>query len=446
MNAVKLKEILEHGECAWLDYKIHPGVGFFDKKHPEYVNVRSEWLIDLAALANAYTDEPKRYLVLGIRDDKTTRHTVGLQELCDDATLQEFAKSKFEPPIEFEYSTVLYEGKNIGIFEIRAAKPDALHIAREYVGGRHGKRYLAAGQLWVRRGSNNHIGMRQELTAALSPLSAFTSHAPRKPNQINEKRLLAHYQRIRNIFQWHDIPDVVAAQILRPFGVTFSDFLDPQSLLNRVTHKMLGFLSEHFDIPLEYLLMKSENPSQFRDGYRMGAVLLCHKIIQYQQVGQLKNVHFIRPVGIQFPTKPVDHPSDNPRDYVSIVLELSRGVDDVEYSSFEDYGATEWSYQKSRLGFKAVVWFMDQMRSVWFSNWSFSGTTVSLEAMKAYNGQKMHPSEMLKHHDRWHDWHPDDYANSWGLEEGRSDGELLVVLERVKQERIDKLVENLISG
>jgi hypothetical protein len=233
---------------------------------------------------------------------------------------------------------------------------------------------------------------------------------------------------------------------LRNLSVTFSDFLDPESLLNRVSHKMLGFLSEHFDIPLEYLLMKSDYPSQFRDGYRMGAVLLCHKIIQYQQVGQLKNVHFIRAQGVQFPTKPSDHPSENPLDYVSIVLELSRDVDDVQYSSFEDYGATEWSYRKSRLGFKAVVWFMDQMRSVLFSKWSFSGTTVSLEAMKAYNGQKMHPSEMLKHHDRWHDWHPDDYANSWGFQEGRSDGELPLVLERVKQERIDKLVENLTSG
>jgi Putative DNA-binding domain len=445
MNAVRLKELLEHAECAWLDYKIHPGVGFFDKKHSEYLNVRSEWLIDLASLANAYSDEPKRYLVLGVRGD-TPPHVVGLQEICDDATLQEFAKSKFEPPIEFEYSTVLFEEKNVGVFEIRAAKPDALHIAREYVGGKHGKRYLAAGQLWVRRGTNNHIGMRQELTAALSPLSTFSSHGQSKSAQINEKRFLSHYQRIRNVFQWHDIPDVVASQILRPFGVTFADFLDPQSLLNRVSHKMLSFLSERFEVPLEYLLMKSDNPGEFRDGYRVMTHWLCQKIIGHQQVGQLKHVHFIRVRGAKFSAKPGNYPSEEPINQVSIVLELSRGVDDVEYSSFEDYGATPWDYQKSRLGFKAVVWFMEQLRSVQFSNWSCSGTSVSLEAMKAYMNLEMHVGEMLKYHDRLRNWHPEDYVTDWGEETLRSDGELPLVLERVKGERIDQLVFDLLQG
>jgi hypothetical protein len=442
MIADELEKLLEQAECEWLEYKVQAPKGFFDATNPNYQDARSEWLIDLVALANANSEHQKRFLIFGVQDNQSERVVVGIQEKCDDATLQDFAKDKFDPPIEFSYQTVLAQGKQVGIFEIRAAKRDELHFAKVYVGSSK-KRILAAGQLWIRRGTQTQIAQRQDLKAALSPLAPILNQT-RGKNVSDSKNLLLHYNRIRDLFNWHNIPDVVAAQILKDFGVTFPIFLDPYLLLERVNYKMLEFLSGHFDVLLDYLLLKSTTPNEFRDNYRVGAGWLCRKIVQYQQSGLLKFVHFVRVQGAKFPSIPQNSVSDDVYNQVSIVLELSRGVDNIAYSTFEDQGVSPWNYQKSRLGFKAVLWFVMQLSAARVIEQFYFGNTIRPDAMKAYIKGDMHVSEMLVHHDAIHDWHPDDEVDG-KPENAAQKQEWELLLERIKQERIDQILAEVIS-
>jgi predicted HTH transcriptional regulator len=156
----EFEQLLEHGEDSWLDWKAEVDQRLLldpKTKPKEWDKGKGKLLKDLVSIANS-ADEKAGYLVIGVRDNGTTREVVGISRSWDDATFQEWVQQAFAPPIIFSYSQLEWEsGKIIGIFRIEHVA-EYPHVATQTIGG-----VIHEGQVWFRRGSKNSIALHEEL-------------------------------------------------------------------------------------------------------------------------------------------------------------------------------------------------------------------------------------------------------------------------------------------
>lgn len=118
-----LEQLRYKGESTDLDFKQaqYPFAGARDHE-------KSELLKDIMAMANAYRSGPG-YILIGFKD--LTPHpaeVVGIaaSDHIDDATLQQFVRSKIDPLLEFQYEERLFEGKHVAVITIpKQARPFA---------------------------------------------------------------------------------------------------------------------------------------------------------------------------------------------------------------------------------------------------------------------------------------------------------------------------------
>lgn len=155
-----LDGLLYRGEGDALDFKKmqYPFEGGDDKD-------KSELLKDILAFANAWRDGTA-YIVVGVSDD---RELVGLDKDIDDSRLQQFVNSKVNRPIRFNYRSLNYRGKIIGLYAI-PLQERPFYLVKNY--GR-----LAAEAVYVRRGSATALAKPDEIAKMGSV--ANQSHGPR---------------------------------------------------------------------------------------------------------------------------------------------------------------------------------------------------------------------------------------------------------------------------
>jgi hypothetical protein len=79
---------------------------------------RNEILKDISAFANHHSDSDK-FIIIGVKEENGIADKVfEIESLTDEATYQQFVTENIEPKINFEYKSVIYEGKQIAFFRI----------------------------------------------------------------------------------------------------------------------------------------------------------------------------------------------------------------------------------------------------------------------------------------------------------------------------------------
>jgi hypothetical protein len=140
-HSLPVEELLYEEEGTTLDFKReqykYSGASDYEK---------SELLKDILAFSNAWRGGDA-YLLIGVEEVKGGKSLViGIEEELDDAQLQQFVNGKTQRPIDFEYRTVLVEGKKVGVIRI-PVQTRPFYIAKDY-----GK--LKRNVVYIRRGSS----------------------------------------------------------------------------------------------------------------------------------------------------------------------------------------------------------------------------------------------------------------------------------------------------
>src|SRR6185369_7001974 len=133
---------------------------------------KSELLKDILAFANAFR-RTDAFIVLGVKDQKGQgKSVVGLDELLDDAQLQQFVNSKTQKPLSFSYRNLAFCEKNIAIFQI-PVQERPFYITKDY-----GK--LKKNVVYIRRGSATDEATPDEIaTMRLTSPTVSTVTAPK---------------------------------------------------------------------------------------------------------------------------------------------------------------------------------------------------------------------------------------------------------------------------
>ena len=116
---------------------------------------KSELLKDIIAMANAWR-QGIAYIVIGIEDCPVKPNVLhGIIDHIDDASIQEFVKSKVASICRFEYISYTFQGKSYGVIRIPIQKRPVFLLKK------YGK--LVENAVYVRRGSSTLIANPAEV-------------------------------------------------------------------------------------------------------------------------------------------------------------------------------------------------------------------------------------------------------------------------------------------
>lgn len=158
------EELLYEEESSTLDFKSeqYPFNSASDYQ-------KSELLKDILAFANAWR-HGDAYILIGVREIKGGRsEVVGIVEELDDAQLQQFVNTKTQRPIDFEYKTILIDGKKVGSIRIPLQKRP-IFLTKDY-----GK--LKKHIVYIRRGSSTDEANPDEV-AKMGHVDLFVETQP----------------------------------------------------------------------------------------------------------------------------------------------------------------------------------------------------------------------------------------------------------------------------
>lgn len=156
-----IERLLYQGEGDALDFKLQQYA--FEAADND---AKSELLKDIIAFANSWR-ESAAYILIGVRDNP--REVVGIDRDIDDSRLQQFINGKLNKPLRFEYRSVFYGDKALGLYVIHVqARP--FYAVKDF--GR-----VMKDTVYVRRGSSTDIAKPDEIAKMGAATSA--AHAPR---------------------------------------------------------------------------------------------------------------------------------------------------------------------------------------------------------------------------------------------------------------------------
>lgn len=117
---------------------------------------KSELLKDILAFANAWR-RSDAFILLGVLEVKGGRsEVVGISELLDDASIQQFINNKTNRPVNFSYRSLQFEDKKIALLHI-PVQPRPLYLKKDF-----GK--LKKETVYIRRGSTTEIASLDEIS------------------------------------------------------------------------------------------------------------------------------------------------------------------------------------------------------------------------------------------------------------------------------------------
>src|SRR5688500_9226734 len=111
--ALNIEELLYEQESNALDFKreSYKFKGAADEE-------KSELLKDILAFANTWR-RTEAVILTGVEEVKGGKHkVVGIIEDLDDASIQQFVRSKTQRPVAFEYRVESIDGLRIGVISI----------------------------------------------------------------------------------------------------------------------------------------------------------------------------------------------------------------------------------------------------------------------------------------------------------------------------------------
>lgn len=134
----------------------------FKREQYDFVNNNNEvntskFVKDIISFCNTIRTETA-YIILGVGISKEgEKELIGLDKYIDDAVFQEKIKDKVTPIPFFNYSTIRFEGKTFGVFEIPVSK------YKEPIFPTVKTKGLEPGKVYFRRGSSNSEATGREV-------------------------------------------------------------------------------------------------------------------------------------------------------------------------------------------------------------------------------------------------------------------------------------------
>lgn len=128
-----------------------------DFKKEEYNKANYVSLIkDISAMANAVNPETKR-IVIGVKHSPgKDKEFIGLENLTDQATLENIIQENIEPNINFKYYPYKFKNITLGIIEIYDNFDKPYMMKKDYSS-------LKKGDMWIRKGSRQSRVTREDL-------------------------------------------------------------------------------------------------------------------------------------------------------------------------------------------------------------------------------------------------------------------------------------------
>ena len=144
---MKLDDIIEYDEESTnLDFK----------KEEYHKNDYASLIKDISSMANAVNNEIKR-IVIGVKhrpgEDK---EFIGVENLTDQATLENVIQENIEPNINFKYYPYKFKNITLGIIEIYDNFDKPYMMRKDYS-------TLKKGDMWIRKGSRQSRVTREDL-------------------------------------------------------------------------------------------------------------------------------------------------------------------------------------------------------------------------------------------------------------------------------------------
>lgn len=146
-----------------------------DLKRDQYVFInandddKSELLKDILAFANSW-HRSDAFILIGVQEVKGGRSiVVGINNVLDDAAIQQFINSKTNRPIIFSYKNIEFEGKKIAIINI-PVQQRPIYLKKDF-----GK--LKKDSVYLKRGSSTTIADIDEI----SKMGVQSYREPEKP-------------------------------------------------------------------------------------------------------------------------------------------------------------------------------------------------------------------------------------------------------------------------
>lgn len=143
---MNLDELIEYeSENTLLDFKAE-----------EYGKNNFELIKDIMSMANAHMNE-KKYIVIGVKDNPNEeREIIGLNNISDQAILENIIQENIEPIIHFKYYKYEFKGKLLGIIEIGDNRDRPYMMKKDNAS-------LKKGDSWIRKGSRQSRIVREDI-------------------------------------------------------------------------------------------------------------------------------------------------------------------------------------------------------------------------------------------------------------------------------------------
>ena len=131
-----------------------------DFKASEYGKDNEALIKDIMSMANANSNATK-YIILGVKDDiNGEREIIGLDEISDQAILENIIQENVESIIKFKYYKYLYKSKKLGIIEIYDNNNKPYMMKKDY-------KNLKKGDSWIRKGSRQSRVVKEDINEML---------------------------------------------------------------------------------------------------------------------------------------------------------------------------------------------------------------------------------------------------------------------------------------
>ncbi|MCD8739687.1 ATP-binding protein [Mucilaginibacter roseus] len=142
--------IEDNDECVFLDFKREE---YHDSNKPEMIK-------DVLAFANAgYTHE--RYIIIGIKKDHEGLTVNPVEQPQDSAAIQQYIHENITPELSVSYISYSYQGQNIMVLVISDTNEQPYYPKKQL--NRGNGPFLRPNEFWIRKGSRNVAGIREDL-------------------------------------------------------------------------------------------------------------------------------------------------------------------------------------------------------------------------------------------------------------------------------------------
>lgn len=161
-----LTSLLYEEESNYLDFKR-------DQYHFTKCNdmQKSELLKDMLSFANGWR-RADAYILIGVKEKKAEKNeVVGIEELLDDSTLQQFVNSKVQKPINFIYNNIKLDEKFIGVIKI-PIQNRPFYLTKDF-----GK--LKKNVVYIRRGTSTDEATPDEILTMKDGIKNVISVSPK---------------------------------------------------------------------------------------------------------------------------------------------------------------------------------------------------------------------------------------------------------------------------